>query len=183
MSSPRGYSLPLSPGGTASLVPAPPWHYVGDFLVIEYWAEPAAVAAVLPAGPRAVRRGSRPVRRALRRLAVVLRLGRGAGRSGARAVQGVLRRRERAPRRRARDDLPVHLGRHATSPSCAGGSRASRRSSAQIEMTRVVRPRLPGRGADVRRRVLGARPAARPGHGHARARLGVGADSTTTRRS
>ena len=47
---PHGYSLPLSPGGTASLVPAPPWHYVGDFLVIEYWADPAAVAAVLPPG-------------------------------------------------------------------------------------------------------------------------------------
>ena len=46
----QGYSLPLSPGGTASLVPAPPWHYVGDFLVIEYWADPAAVAAVLPEG-------------------------------------------------------------------------------------------------------------------------------------
>jgi acetoacetate decarboxylase len=45
-----GYSLPLSPGGAASLVPAPPWHYVGDFLVIEYWADPAAVAAVLPEG-------------------------------------------------------------------------------------------------------------------------------------
>jgi len=50
MSSQRGYSLPLSPGGTASLVPAPPWHYVGDFLVIEYWADPAAVAACLPEG-------------------------------------------------------------------------------------------------------------------------------------
>ena len=50
MTKQRGYSLPLSPGGTASLVPAPPWHYVGDFLVIEYWAEPAAVAAVLPEG-------------------------------------------------------------------------------------------------------------------------------------
>ena len=50
MSRQRGYSLPLSPGGTASLVPAPPWHYVGDFLVIEYWADPAAVAAVLPRG-------------------------------------------------------------------------------------------------------------------------------------
>jgi acetoacetate decarboxylase len=31
-------------------VPAPPWHYAGDFLVIEYWADPAAVAAVLPEG-------------------------------------------------------------------------------------------------------------------------------------
>jgi acetoacetate decarboxylase len=46
----KGYSSPRSPGGRASLVPYPPWHYVGDFLVIEYWADPAAVAAVLPAG-------------------------------------------------------------------------------------------------------------------------------------
>ena len=46
----RGYSLPLSPDGRANVIPAPPWHYVGDFLVIEYWAEPDAVAAVLPPG-------------------------------------------------------------------------------------------------------------------------------------
>jgi acetoacetate decarboxylase len=46
----RGYSLPRSPEGRSSLVPGPPWHYVGDFLVIEYWAEPEAVAAVLPPG-------------------------------------------------------------------------------------------------------------------------------------
>jgi acetoacetate decarboxylase len=46
----RGYSLPLSPEGGASIIPAPPWHYVGDFLVIEYWADPGAVTAVLPAG-------------------------------------------------------------------------------------------------------------------------------------
>ncbi|MDX6534280.1 MAG: hypothetical protein QOF68_2024 [Gaiellales bacterium] len=47
---PSGYSLPLSPGATASIIPAPPWHYVGDFLVIEYWADPAAAAATLPPG-------------------------------------------------------------------------------------------------------------------------------------
>jgi acetoacetate decarboxylase len=46
----RGYSSPRSPEGRSSLVPRPPWHYVGDFLVLEYWADPAAVAAVLPAG-------------------------------------------------------------------------------------------------------------------------------------
>src|ERR671936_2915434 len=46
----QGYSLPLSPNGSASLVPSPPWHYVGDFLVIEYWADPDAVTAVLPPG-------------------------------------------------------------------------------------------------------------------------------------
>ena len=50
MSRPHGYSLPLSPGGAASIIPSPPWHYVGDFLVIEYWADPDAVAAVLPPG-------------------------------------------------------------------------------------------------------------------------------------
>jgi acetoacetate decarboxylase len=46
---PRGYSLPLSPQGGASIIPPPPWHYVGDFLVIEFWADADAVAAVLPA--------------------------------------------------------------------------------------------------------------------------------------
>jgi acetoacetate decarboxylase len=46
----RGYSVPRSPEGRSSLVPAPPWHYVGDFLVIEYWAAPEAVEAVLPPG-------------------------------------------------------------------------------------------------------------------------------------
>lgn len=46
----KGYSLPRSPEGRASLVPSPPWHYVGDFLVLEYWADPDAVAAVLPPG-------------------------------------------------------------------------------------------------------------------------------------
>ncbi|HEX7083744.1 MAG TPA: acetoacetate decarboxylase family protein [Gaiellaceae bacterium] len=46
----HGYSLPRSPLGAAALVPAPPWHYAGDFLVLEYWADPDAVAAVLPPG-------------------------------------------------------------------------------------------------------------------------------------
>lgn len=46
----RGYSLPRSPEGRSSVVPAPPWHYVGDFLVLEYWAAPEAVEAVLPPG-------------------------------------------------------------------------------------------------------------------------------------
>jgi len=45
----KGYSTPRSPEGRSSLVPAPPWHYVGSLLVVEYWAEPEAAAAVLPA--------------------------------------------------------------------------------------------------------------------------------------
>jgi acetoacetate decarboxylase len=46
----KGWSLPLSPGGTAALVPAPPWHFSGEALGIDFLADPAAVAAVLPDG-------------------------------------------------------------------------------------------------------------------------------------
>ena len=48
MGSLSGYSAPRSPEGRSSLVPAPPWHYVGDMLVVEFWADAAAAAAVLP---------------------------------------------------------------------------------------------------------------------------------------
>jgi acetoacetate decarboxylase len=44
----RGYTAPLSPDGQAGIVPAPPWHYVGDFTLVEYRADPDAVAALLP---------------------------------------------------------------------------------------------------------------------------------------
>ena len=44
----RGYTAPLSPDGRAGIVPAPPWHYSGDFLVVEYRTDPDAVAALLP---------------------------------------------------------------------------------------------------------------------------------------
>lgn len=46
---PKGYTAPLSPDGRAGIVPPPPWHYSGDFLVVEYRTDPAAVAALLPA--------------------------------------------------------------------------------------------------------------------------------------
>jgi acetoacetate decarboxylase len=44
----QGWSLPLSPGGRASLVPPPPWHFSGEALGIDFRADPEAVAAVLP---------------------------------------------------------------------------------------------------------------------------------------
>jgi len=46
----KGFSVPLSPEGRASLTPLPPWHYVGDILAVDFAADPAAVAAVLPPG-------------------------------------------------------------------------------------------------------------------------------------
>lgn len=45
-----GYSLPLSAKGVAGLVPAPPWHYVGDLVGVEFWTSPEAAEAALPAG-------------------------------------------------------------------------------------------------------------------------------------
>lgn len=46
----HGYTLPRTPRGTSSLVAAPPWHYVGTCLAVEYEAEPEAVRAFLPSG-------------------------------------------------------------------------------------------------------------------------------------
>lgn len=46
----KGFSLPLSPKGTASLVSSPPWYYVGTGLVVEYWTTPKAIEEVLPEG-------------------------------------------------------------------------------------------------------------------------------------
>jgi acetoacetate decarboxylase len=45
-----GYTVPLTPDGKSSLTPPPPWHYSGDCIAVEYWADPAAVAALLPMG-------------------------------------------------------------------------------------------------------------------------------------
>ncbi len=46
----KGYTLPRTPKGTSSLAPAPPWHYVGTALAVEFDADLAAVAAFLPQG-------------------------------------------------------------------------------------------------------------------------------------
>jgi acetoacetate decarboxylase len=44
----RGFLVPRSPEGRASIVPAPPWHYSGDVLTIEYRTDPERVAELLP---------------------------------------------------------------------------------------------------------------------------------------
>lgn len=49
----KGFSVPLSPEGLSPLVNLPPWHYSSDCLVVEYWADPRAVTAVLPPGVEA----------------------------------------------------------------------------------------------------------------------------------
>jgi hypothetical protein len=44
----KGYSYPLSPRGETNLASAPPWHYAGEMLGVEFWSSPVAVAATLP---------------------------------------------------------------------------------------------------------------------------------------
>jgi acetoacetate decarboxylase len=46
----QGFMPPRSPEGRASIVPAPPWHYSGDILTVEYRTDPARVADLLPPG-------------------------------------------------------------------------------------------------------------------------------------
>ena len=46
----QGYTVPRTPSGRASLVPSPPWHYVGDFIVVDFHADPEAAASLLPEG-------------------------------------------------------------------------------------------------------------------------------------
>ena len=41
--------FPRTPEGRASIVPAPPWHYSGEMLTIEYRTDPDRVAELLPA--------------------------------------------------------------------------------------------------------------------------------------
>src|SRR2546423_7701873 len=50
LSPPSGYSLPLSPSGTSSMVTAPPWFFSGDVLMVEYRVDPARADGFLPAG-------------------------------------------------------------------------------------------------------------------------------------
>jgi acetoacetate decarboxylase len=46
----KGFMVPRSALGHASIDPAPPWHYSGDVLAVEFWADPAVTASMLPQG-------------------------------------------------------------------------------------------------------------------------------------
>jgi acetoacetate decarboxylase len=46
----QGFSVPLTPQGKSTLATVPPWHYSSECIVIEYWADPQAIAALLPPG-------------------------------------------------------------------------------------------------------------------------------------
>lgn len=48
----KGYCLPLSPSGSSSMVPPPPWHFAGDALWVDYRVDPGAAEAFLPPGLR-----------------------------------------------------------------------------------------------------------------------------------
>ena len=43
----KGCNYPLTPKGKSTLNPRPPWYYSSDFLNIEFWSQPSAVAALI----------------------------------------------------------------------------------------------------------------------------------------
>ena len=45
-----GWTLPQTLTGRASTVPPPPWHYSGDIIAVDFTADPARVAELVPAG-------------------------------------------------------------------------------------------------------------------------------------
>ena len=44
------FLFPQTPSGRSSLLPPPPWHYSGEMITVEYRADPARVAELLPEG-------------------------------------------------------------------------------------------------------------------------------------
>lgn len=44
----KGFLPPLTPEGSSSLVPSPPWYYSGTLLTVEYRTDPANVRSILP---------------------------------------------------------------------------------------------------------------------------------------
>jgi len=46
----KGYTLPRTPRGISSLSLAPPWHYVGNALAVDFETDPAVASAFLPEG-------------------------------------------------------------------------------------------------------------------------------------
>jgi acetoacetate decarboxylase len=45
-----GFFFPRTPSGRSSVVPAPPWHYSGEMITVEYRTHPDRVAQFLPEG-------------------------------------------------------------------------------------------------------------------------------------
>lgn len=44
----KGFTLPRTPKGTSSLIPNPPWHYVGNVIAVEYQGNPDKIKGYLP---------------------------------------------------------------------------------------------------------------------------------------
>jgi acetoacetate decarboxylase len=53
-----GWSLPQSPTGRSSMLPAPPWHYSGEVIAVDFTADPERAAGYVPAGFEPVGDGS-----------------------------------------------------------------------------------------------------------------------------
>ena len=105
-----GWTLPQSATGRASSLPPPPWHYSGEVIAVDFTADPARVAELVPPGFEATADGSCSFVFCDWSSAAELDP-RDPGRSLPRPVQGGIRRRPRQVRGNAGRQGAVHLGR------------------------------------------------------------------------
>lgn len=54
----QGWTLPQTPSGRSATLTPPPWHYSGDIIAVDYKADPANVASLLPPGMEPLGDGS-----------------------------------------------------------------------------------------------------------------------------
>ena len=185
-----GFSSPHSPEGRANLVGPPPWHYVGDLLVVEYSGRssrggrraagrPRAASGVPDGWLRCSSTGSRE--RAGR-----VRTGRSVALGSTRSSSSPSTRSGRVRRSRT---APIY-GWIATSRwRVSAGSRAFRRSSGSIWMTRTFglerlgRPWSEDRGPHTAAPAPPTSGASREADSDARAPQSGTAPPTTRRRS
>ena len=58
MSGLKGWTLPQTPSGLSATLTPPPWHYSGDIIAVDYKADPANVAPLMPPGMEPLGDGS-----------------------------------------------------------------------------------------------------------------------------
>ena len=165
-----GFFYPRTATGRSSLLPAPPWHYSGDLLTVEYRTDPARVAELLPAplAPAPDDPGA---------VALIWADWQSCGDDGAELLdpvraqyQRVLRGRAVQLRRAGLLALRLHLGRLRLRPGPRPAPGLSQ--EARLDPPDPAAPVRPRGAADrarrrVRRHAGRGRPPAGPGRGHA----------------
>ena len=170
MSDVTGFFYPRTATGRASLLPAPPWHYSGDLLTVEYRTDPARIAETAAGAAPARAAGPRRGGADLGRLAVLWRRRRRVAGPGPGAVPRMLRGCPVQLRREGVLALRLHLGRRRLRPGPRPAPGLPEEAGVDSpDPAAPVRPRGPADSGrrGVRGHARRGRPAAGPGRGDA----------------